>query len=127
MNDQEQTLILLGRQLLPTDDIEKLSQRKAGYQAAVAARPPFVSSCPFTHVEDAVLREAMAVRPDIQNQLRELRGELVMVNLKQILAFQPLVGTDGLEERIEPVLADARKLGELCFPSQFSLEVNLSQ
>lgn len=124
LSDQEQAAVLSENRAL---SVTALAQKKAEHQAALAARPPYAPSSPFTPIEDVALREALAGRLDIQGSLQELSGELIMVDLKQILAFQPGVCTEGLEERIAPALADPNQLVELCFPSQCSTELNWGQ
>ncbi len=91
-------------------------------KAQVAMRSAFTPTNPVSEIEDNDLVKAVKARPEyayIETEVTNSGGScrLAMVNLKEVLAFQPLVRIDHLEKsHLQCPLSD-EQLYELCFPA----------
>jgi hypothetical protein len=90
-------------------------------KAHVSARPTFVPTDPITRIGESDLVEALKARPEtayVGTEVINAGGSwsFAMVNLEEVLAFQPIVRVDHLETRqVQSSLSDEH-LYELCFP-----------
>ncbi len=124
---EEQLQNILGRQVLPTDDLSALQGLIDGYTGALASRAAFIPTNPLIDTEDAELRERLdgiAKRPDILGALAGLAWRPAVIDLRAVLAFQKAVRVDDLSARVTPALASNEQLLELCFPSSLSLDLS---
>ncbi len=117
LSDQEATQFLLGRQQLPTDDLEQINEVIANCRAAVTSRPMFTSKNPLIDIEDDAIRKTILERPDIHAAFAGLQWYPAMVDLREVLAFQKLINTEGLEARLALVQTSKEELFELCIPT----------
>ena len=91
-------------------------------KSQVAARPAFTPTDPITRIGENDLVEAIKARPEtayVGTEVINAGGSwrLAMVNLEEVLAFQPIVRVDHLETRqVQGSLSD-EQLYELCFPA----------
>jgi hypothetical protein len=91
-------------------------------KAQVATRPPFTHTNPTIEIDENDLVRTIKARPEyayVETEVTNAGGScrLAMVNLEEVLAFQPLVRVDHLETRhVQDSLGDAQ-LYELCFPT----------
>src|SRR6266571_4365968 len=118
VDDQEKRNILLGRPPLPGEDLTQLEQTIAAYNTARTSRPMFTQTNPIVSEDDPLL-DAIRTRPDVINVFTSLGipWRPVMIDLKQVLAFQHIVRVDDLDERVAAACKDLNALLQLCFPS----------
>src|SRR5579859_2500511 len=88
LNDRDAMQLLLGRNVLPTDDITALQQTITECRSAVASRPPFVPTNPIVDSGDNAELRAVKERPEVHATLAGLSWFPAMVNLREVLAFQ---------------------------------------
>lgn len=116
-NDQEAIQLLLGRNPLPTDDVASLQQVVFACRASVVSRPAFTPTNPIVDVGDDPTVKAIQARPDIQAAFAEFDWYPAMVNLQEVLAFQKLINTEGLDVRLASARENKKALFELCLPT----------
>lgn len=115
-SDQEALQLLLGRNPVPTDDIVALQQTIAECRAAVASRPAITLTNPVVDAgDDPILRE-IKERPEVQAAFAGQVWFPGMVNLREVLAFQKIINTEGLESRIASARTSKEGLFKLCLP-----------
>lgn len=116
-NDQEAMQLLLGRNPLPTDDVAVLQQIISECRAAVASRPAFTPTDPIVDVGDDPMLRAVRERPEVNAAFAGVSWFPAMVNLKEVLAFQKIINTEGLEARLASARTSKEQLFELCLPT----------
>jgi len=115
-NEQEAAQFLLGRNPLPTDDVAALQQIIAECRAAVASRPAFTPTNPIVDTGDDPMLRAVKERPEVQAAFAGLTWFPATVNLREVLAFQKIINTEGLESRLATARTSKEELFELCLP-----------
>lgn len=125
VDDQEKRNILLGRHPLPGEDLTQLEETIAKYNAARASLPVFISTNPIVSEEDSLL-DTIRARPDVMDAFTSLGipWRAVMIDLRHVLAFQPAVRVDDLDERVATALKNHDALMQLCFPSNVLMEAS---
>lgn len=115
--DAQALALMLGHAVQPGEDTSALQVRLQQHRDALAHRAA------HQHV-DAVRDElvtddlrAVATRPELQAAFGQAHWTITMVDLASVIAYQPMVNTGSLDERIAPVLADRSQLLEFCLPS----------
>lgn len=68
--------------------------------------------------------ETRAQDPTLQASLSGLDWSLQFVDLTKIIAYQHTITTDGLNDRIAPILADRSNLYEFCLPGDLEIPPN---
>src|SRR5207244_10425447 len=104
-------------------DLTQIKQSIAQYNAARTSRLIYVPTNPTVSEDDPIL-DKIRTRPDIINAFAPagLPWHAVMIDLKQILSFQPIVRIDDLDERITAASKDIDSLLQLCFPPNVQIE-----
>jgi hypothetical protein len=125
MDDQEKRNLLLGRSPLPGEDLAQIEQSIAQYNTARTSRPRYVPTNPIVSEDNPIL-DKIRTRPDIINVFTPagLSWRAVMIDLKQILSFQPIVRVDDLDERVMAASKDPDSLLQLCFPPNVQMEAS---
>jgi hypothetical protein len=125
VDDQEKRNILLGRPPLPGENLTQIEQSIARYNAARTSRPRYTPTNPIVSEDDPIL-DKIRTRPDIINAFNPagLSWRTVMIDLKQVLSFQPIVRVDDLDERVTAVNKDTDSLLQLCFPPNVQMEAS---
>lgn len=96
----------------------ELQQQVAAARAAVANRPVFTAPpAVVPHAEDHGVLADLAARNDIQAAFAGASWQPRFVDLRNVIALQKLVVTDGLDERVAAAVADRAQVVELCMPS----------
>jgi hypothetical protein len=116
MNDTEALQALLGRNLVPTDDVRPLLETLRSCRESLGSRPSYVAEEPLVDSAFPGL-QAAAERSEVHASFANLGWRPAVVDLTKILTFQKLVHVDGIEERI-PGTVDEAELLELCIPMQ---------
>lgn len=118
MSDQEKHNILIGQSPLLGEELAKLEKTIAQYNAARMARPKYTPITPII-TESGPLLDRITSRIDVTTMFNAtgMRWHPAMIDLRKILAFQPIVRVDDLDDRIGIALNDPDALLELCFPS----------
>jgi hypothetical protein len=117
LSDNEALQVLLGHNVLPTDDITGLQDIIAACRTAVTSRPAFAPSDPISDIPDRSVADAMSARPDIRAALGDLHWRPAMVDLRGVLTFQKIISTEGLDERIAAARTSTAALWDLCLPA----------
>lgn len=117
LSDQEAIHLLLGRQPLPTDDLRLLMRTVVDSKAAVAARPIFAPTNPIMDGTTDSRLMAIKERPEVQAAFAGMNWRPAKVNLRDVLAIQKTIKTEGLEARIDPVRKNRGQLLDLCLPT----------
>mgnify|MGYP007135462973 CR=1 FL=1 len=92
-------------------------------KAQVATRPEFTPTKSITEINESDLVKALKARPEyayLETEVTNAGGicRIAMVNLEEVLAFQPLVRIDHLETRqLQGSISDDQ-LYEICFPAR---------
>ena len=91
-------------------------------KAQVTKRPAFTPTNPITEIDENDLVRTIKARPEyayVETEVTNAGGScrLAIVNLEEVLAFQPLVRVDHLETRQVQESLDDEGLYELCFPA----------
>jgi hypothetical protein len=125
VDDQEKRNILLGRLPLPSEDLTQIEQSIARYNAARTSRPRYTPTNPIVSEDDPIL-DKIRTRPDIINAFDPtgLSWRAVMIDLKQVLSFQPIVRVGDLDERVMATSKDTNLLYQLCFPPNVQMEAS---
>jgi hypothetical protein len=113
-NDQ---FAIEARSSMITDTIKNHMQEINACRATIASRSAFVPTNPITEIEENALIKEIKTRPEIYQITSGLEPHFTLVNLKEILTFQPLVRIDNLESRVGYASLSQEQLYELCFPS----------
>ncbi len=123
VDDQEKRNTLLGRQPRPGEDLTLIEQDIARYNAARVSRAKFTHLNPVVDESDPILDQIRS-RPDIISVFSQqgLPWRTVMIDLKQVLSFQPIVRVDDLDERIAVAVQESNALVELLFPQNIKME-----
>ena len=126
MSDQEKHNILIGQPPLLGEELAKLEQTIAQYNAARMARPKYTPITPII-TESSPLLDRICSRPDIISAFKStgMPWRPVMVDLRKILSFQSVVRIDNLADRIGTALNNPDALLELCFPSNANIEASI--
>jgi hypothetical protein len=118
-DDDEAIQALLGRGPMPTDDLQPIRDRITQCRAAVDMRQPYQMVNPFVDPgENQAALDAIAARPQLQATFASHQWRVCMVNLTEVLAYQKVIKTDGLEHRLAPVVEDGSRLYEFCLPTE---------
>jgi hypothetical protein len=118
-DDDEAIRTLLGRTPMPTDDLQPLRDRIAQYRAVVEARDPYEAVSPIVDAgEEQAALDAVAARPQLQAAFAGLQWRVAMINLADVLAYQKVIKTDGLDDRLAPVMEDSSQLLEFSLPTE---------
>ena len=125
VDDQEKRNLLLGRPPLPGENLTQIEERIERYNAARNSRPRYIPANPIVSEDDPIL-DRIRTRPDIINSFAPTRlpWRAVMIDLKQILSFQPIVRVDDLDERVVAASKDIDSLYQLCFPPNAQMEAS---
>ncbi|MHB8572610.1 MAG: hypothetical protein ACYDAY_06595 [Candidatus Dormibacteria bacterium] len=116
LSEAEGATTVLGRNPVPTDDMQSINDALRVCRTEVAKRPVYT-------VEDPILAESLPglesvrARPDLHATFANLNWRPAMVDLERVLTFQKIVHTDGIDQRLKGVREKA-KLLELCIPGQ---------
>lgn len=116
LNDQEAIQFLLGRQPIPTDDLTQIHQTIVHCRNSIASRPASTLKNPIVDVEDVMVK-AFQSRPEIHASFAGLDWYPAMVNLQEVLAFQKIINTEGLDSRLASAQASKEGLFDLCIPT----------
>ena len=96
LDDQEAMRFLLNsRHVLPTDDIATLQQTISACKSVVVSRLPFVPKDPIVDAGDDSRLRAVKERLEVHAALAGLSWFPAMVNLREVLAFQKAINTEG--------------------------------
>ncbi len=102
-----------------TDTLENHLQAIAAAKAAVASRPAYTSTDPFPELEQSDLLEAIKARPQMNIIVNGFTSwHFAMVDLREVLAFQPVVRIDDLETRWSAFQECQEQVYEICFPTE---------
>lgn len=125
VDDPEKRKLLLGRPPLPGENLAQIEQRIERYNTARNLRPRYTPTNPIVSEDDSIL-DRIRTRPDIINIFAPtgLPWRAVMIDLKQVLSFQPIVRVDDLDERVMAASKDIDSLYQLCFPSNVQMEAS---
>lgn len=125
LDDQEKRNLLLGRQPLPGENLASLMQRIEKYNEARYSRPTYLPTNPIVS-EDHPILERIRSRQDIIKTFASmgLNWHVAMIDLRQILSFQPIVRIDDLDGRVSDASKDVELLYELCFPLNVQMEAS---
>ena len=116
LSEQEATLHLLGRQPMPQEDLTQVSQKIAISKAVLAARPVFTPGNPVVDTGDDPVLRAVKERPEVKAAFAGQSWFPAIVNLREVLAFQKIINTEGLEARLASAKMGEEQLIELCLP-----------
>ncbi|MBA2397012.1 MAG: hypothetical protein H0V70_30185 [Ktedonobacteraceae bacterium] len=99
---------------------EQHLQAVSAAQTHVTSRPAFTSVNPISEIDENQLVRIIKERPEyayIEKEMARTGGNcrIALVNLKEVLAFQPLVRVDHFEAW-QPESLNNERLYELCFP-----------
>ncbi len=104
-----------------TDTVEDHLKALAACQMIIASRPNFTPTNPITEIEDSTSLDALKIRPETAYIAREVTKaggtwRFAKVDLRNVLAFQPLVTVDNIGD--SPVQSDMSdgQLYQICFP-----------
>ncbi len=125
VDDQEKRNLLLGRPPLPGENLVGIEQRIERYNAARNFRPSYTPTNTIVSEDDPTL-DRIRNRPDIMNTFAPtgLSWRAVMIDLKQVLSFQPMVRVDDLDGRVMTARKDIDSLFQLCFPPNVQMEAS---
>lgn len=116
LNDDEAKHALLGHTPGPTDDQAPLIAKILGARTAVNARAAYEPQPAIVPLDDARIAAA-AVRPDLRAEFWGMNWSAGFVDLREVLTFQKVVSTEGLETRVAAAVDDSAALFELCLPT----------
>jgi hypothetical protein len=121
MDDQQAVQV---RSSFLTDTIENHLQAIVTSRAVVASRPAYTPIDPFPELEQNDLLEAIKARPQtniVANGFANWRFE--MVDLREVLAFQPVVRIDDLETHWSTFQECQERVYEICFPAERPIKI----
>lgn len=108
---------------------EQHLQAELTCKAQVATRPAFTATDPITEIDENDFVRAIKARPEyayVETEVINAGGNcrFALVNLEEVIAFQPLVRVDQLETRQVQESLDDERLYELCFPASRPISAN---
>lgn len=115
LSEELATNVLLGHVPMPTDDIVAIHQTIKQCQDTVKGRPTFKTTNPIQDM-DAATADEIKSRPEIQAAFAPFTWRPAMVDLREVLSFQPDISLEGLENRIAEANNGSDSLLELCIP-----------
>ena len=116
LTDDEGKHVLLGHTPGPSDDQARLMAKINLARAALAARPAYEPQPAIVPLDDPRIAAAQA-RADLKAEFWSMAWTVGFVDLREVLTFQKLVSTEGLDARVAPAVDDTAALFELCLPS----------
>jgi hypothetical protein len=116
LSDDEAKHVLLGHTPGPADDQASLMTKVAGARSALALRPPYEPQPAIVPLDDPRIGEAQT-RPDLKAEFWGMSWTVGLVDLREVLTFQKIVSTEGLDARVEAAASDSGALFELCLPT----------
>jgi hypothetical protein len=126
LDDQEKRNLLLGRPVLPGEDLTQIEQRIEQYNNARTSRANYSPTNPIVSDDDPIL-DIIRTRPEIAAAFDQLGlpYRSVMIDLKQVLSYQSIVRIDNLDERVTAATKKSDALLELCFPTTMQIEASM--
>jgi hypothetical protein len=117
LSQDEAAMVLRGgRQPDVGQDLSEVAERLAAARAAVALREPLEPENPIRHLDDRSSLDAAAARTALQAAFAATSWRLEMVDLRKVQSMQKAIKTDGLDDRLAPVLVDHDQLLDFCLP-----------
>jgi hypothetical protein len=116
---QEAIRLMLGRSPALGEDLTRIEEDIVARRDALANRPLFAAQSVL--VEDNEVKidlEQLSRNPLLSTNFAQHRWSLKIVDLTRVIAFQKAINIEGLEERVQSVVADPRKLAEFCLPGE---------
>lgn len=121
MDDQQALQV---RSSFLTDTIENHLQAIAAAKAAVASRPAYTSTDPFPELEQSDLLEVIKARPQMNIIVHGFTNwRFAMIDLREVLAFQPMARIDDLETRWSAFQECQEHIYEICFPAERPIKI----
>ena len=114
--DEAAKVLRGGRQPEPGEDLTSITARLAVAKAAVASRPVYIPENPIRTPPNRSDLDAAAAQPALQAAFASVTWRVEMVDLRCVQSLQKAIKTDGLDDRLAPVLAEPRELLQFCLP-----------